>query len=225
MSGIKDFSLESTVLFAKLLTFISFQIVEFVKKQSNILILLLFSNERFENIKYKNMKRLVFSILNLSFLLMSCQGQTHKEENEVAGSDLQITEAVKAEEVQVQTTTEGASIIKLNMYEYAKLVHDYKNNPNWKYNGKLPCVVDFYADWCRPCKMMDPIMEKLAKEYEGKVIFYKVNIDENKELATAYAINSIPFFLFCPMNGQAQSALGMMLEDDMRKAIESVLMQ
>ncbi len=171
------------------------------------------------------MKQLSFSVLSFAFLLMSCQAQTDKVKNEAI--DLaQTTIAVEAaqEEVQAQNPVSGEPI-KLDMYEYMKLVHDYKTNTNWKYNGTLPCIVDFYADWCRPCKMMEPTMEKLAKEYAGKIIIYKVNIDENKELASVYAINSIPFFLFCPMNGQPQSALGMMSEDDMRKAIESVLMQ
>ena len=104
-------------------------------------------------------------------------------------------------------------------------VHDYKNMTTWKYKGDKPCIVDFYADWCRPCKMMDPILEKIAKEYEGKIIIYKINIDENKDIAQAFQINSIPFFLFCPLEEQAQSAMGMMSEENLRTAIKDVLKQ
>ncbi len=167
------------------------------------------------------MKKLVFSILCLSLMFISCQAQADKMQNEDQTSTAQASVDSKINpENQVSGTP-----MQINTEEFIKLVHDFKSNPGWKFNGNKPCVVDFYADWCRPCKMMDPIMEKLAKEYDGKINFYKVNIDQNKELAQAYNISSIPFFLFCSINGQPQASMGMMAEEDLRKALDSILNQ
>ena len=171
------------------------------------------------------MKRLFYSILGISLLMLSCNSGTKNSQN----SDTNPTEAEVAApiaEPEPQTTASSSGIlIKINAKEFMEKVHDYKNMTTWKYKGDKPCIVDFYADWCRPCKMMDPILEKIAKEYEGKIIIYKINIDENKDIAQAFQINSIPFFLFCPLEGQAQSAMGMMSEENLRTAIKDVLKQ
>lgn len=91
---------------------------------------------------------------------------------------------------------------QLNKDEFLKKIANYEKNPNeWVYLGDKPCVIDFYADWCRPCKMAAPILDSLAHEYRGKVLFYKINTDVERELSAAFGIRSIPAFLFCPKKG------------------------
>ena len=100
-------------------------------------------------------------------------------------------------------------MVKLTAESFQKLVWNYKKNPqDWVFLGDQPVIIDFYADWCRPCKMVAPIMEELSKEYKGKVRIYKVNTDEQRELAGLFNINSIPAMLFVPKNGKPQMTVG-----------------
>ncbi len=108
---------------------------------------------------------------------------------------------------------------------FKKLVYDYPKNPNeWVYVGKQPCIIDFYADWCRPCKMVAPIMEELAAEYKGKVVFYKINTDEEKELAQAFNIQSIPAILYVPVTGKPQMAVGLSGKEAYIQQIQTLLL-
>lgn len=167
------------------------------------------------------MKRLIIISLSFLFTFTSCQAQTKKVENMHQATT---SEAPIHNEVEVVKEEAIVNVpVEINTEEYIKLIHDFKTFSFWKFNGNKPCVVDFYADWCRPCKMMEPTIAKLAKEYAGKVNFYKVNVDKNKELAQAYGVSSIPFFLFCSNSEQPQASMGMMSEDDMRNVIESML--
>jgi thioredoxin len=95
----------------------------------------------------------------------------------------------------------AGEVIVLNKADFIKHVWDYKKNPDqWIYAGTLPCIIDFYADWCGPCRRVAPIMKDLAKEYKGKVLFYKVNVDNEQELSSIFQIKSIPAYLFIPPN-------------------------
>lgn len=91
---------------------------------------------------------------------------------------------------------------------FLEKVFDYEKNQEWKFEGSLPCLIDFYADWCGPCKMVAPILEELSKEFEGKINIYKVNTEVEQELAAAFGIRSIPSLLFCPKEGKPQMAMG-----------------
>lgn len=102
-------------------------------------------------------------------------------------------------------------------------VFNYETNKEWKFEGDKPCMIDFYADWCGPCKMVAPILEELATEYEGKVDIYKVNTEEEQELAAVFGIRSIPSLLFVPLEGQPQMAMGALPKDTFIKAIKDVL--
>ena len=93
----------------------------------------------------------------------------------------------------------------------------------WKFEGDKPCVIDFYADWCGPCKTVAPVLEELAKEYDGELNVYKVNTEEEQELASAFGIRSIPSFLFVPATGQPQMAMGALPKDTFVKAFKDVL--
>jgi thioredoxin 1 len=103
-------------------------------------------------------------------------------------------------------------------------VFNYEKNTEWKFEGALPCLIDFYADWCSPCKMVAPILEELSKEYDGKINIYKVNTEDEQELAAAFGIRSIPSLLFCPMEGQPQMAMGALPKQSLIQAIEDVLL-
>jgi thioredoxin len=106
---------------------------------------------------------------------------------------------------------------------FKQKVFNYETNKDWKFEGELPCLVDFYADWCGPCKMVAPILEELADEYAGKMNVYKVNTEEEQELASVFGIQSIPSLLFIPKEGQPQMAMGALPKDTFKKAFKEVL--
>lgn len=109
---------------------------------------------------------------------------------------------------------------------FKKLVYNYQKNPkNWVYEGKLPCVIDFYADWCRPCRMVAPIMEELANQYKGKVVFYKVNTDQEMELSQTFNIRSIPVILYVPANEKPQMSVGLSGKEEYTEQIKSLLLK
>jgi len=113
---------------------------------------------------------------------------------------------------------------QLTRETFLEKVFDYEKNTEWKFAGELPCVIDFYADWCGPCKMVAPIMDELSKEYAGKVNFYKVNTDEEQELAGAFGIQSIPSILFVPRTDKPQMAVGALPKNTMQQVIDKELL-
>jgi thioredoxin 1 len=113
---------------------------------------------------------------------------------------------------------------QMNGDMFKTMIWDYQKNPEqWVFNGDLPCIIDFYADWCRPCRLVSPIMEELAGEYKGRIRIFKVNTDHEKELASMFRINSIPAVMLIPKNGQPQMAVGAQPKDAYLKAISDVL--
>ena len=110
--------------------------------------------------------------------------------------------------------------------EFLKKVVDYETNPNdWKYLGDKPAIIDFYADWCGPCKKMAPDIEKLSKEYAGKIYIYKVNVDKEQELASAFGIQSLPTIWFVPMKGDPRMSVGALTKVQMKDMIDKVLLK
>ena len=107
--------------------------------------------------------------------------------------------------------------------EFQQKVFNFETNKEWKYEGDLPCIIDFYADWCQPCKMVSPILEELSKEYEGKMHVYKVNTENEQELASIFGIRSIPSMLFIPMADKPQMAVGALPKDSIMQAMKEVL--
>ncbi len=102
-------------------------------------------------------------------------------------------------------------------------VFNYEKNKEWTFEGDLPCIIDFYADWCGPCKAIAPVLEALSEEYKGKINIYKVDTEAQQELAAAFAIRSIPSMLFCPEEGQPQMANGALPKQQLEQIIEDVL--
>ncbi len=105
---------------------------------------------------------------------------------------------------------------------FLQKVFDYQNNKEWKFQGELPCIIDFYADWCQPCKLVAPIMEELSQEYAGKINFYKVDTEAEQELAAVFGIRSIPSILFCPKDDKPQMAVGALPKESFKQAIADV---
>lgn len=108
---------------------------------------------------------------------------------------------------------------------FKKKVFNFETEKEWKFNGALPCIIDFYADWCGPCKMVAPVLEELSKEYAGKVDIYKVNTDTECELAGVFGIQSIPSILFCPKVGPPQMKMGAMPKPQFVKDINDILLK
>ena len=102
-------------------------------------------------------------------------------------------------------------------------VFDFENNKQWKFAGDKPCIIDFYAEWCGPCKKLAPTVEQIAKDYQGKINVYKVNVDEQQELAGAFGVQGIPAVLFCPQTDKPQMSTGYITRTDFDKAIKEVL--
>lgn len=113
----------------------------------------------------------------------------------------------------------------LTAQAFKEKVFNYEANQEWKYEGNLPCIIDFYADWCQPCKMVAPILEELSNEYEGKINIFKVNTEEEQELSAVFGIRSIPSVLFCPMNEQPQMAQGALPKQSFKQAIDDILLK
>lgn len=106
---------------------------------------------------------------------------------------------------------------------FMEKVFNYEQNSEWKYEGDLPAIIDFYADWCGPCKMVAPILEEISEEYKDKLHVYKVNTDEEQELAGAFGIQSIPSILFIPMEDRPQMAAGALPKPTLLQAMKDIL--
>jgi len=117
------------------------------------------------------------------------------------------------------------TIEHLTKETFLEKVFNFEKNTDWKFEGKLPCIIDFYADWCGPCKMVAPILEELAVEYAGKINIYKIDTEAEQELAGAFGIRSIPSMLFVPMANQPQMSVGALPKDALKKAIGDVLLK
>lgn len=112
---------------------------------------------------------------------------------------------------------------QLTKATFLEKVFNYEQNKEWKYEGDVPAIIDFYADWCGPCKMIAPILEELSEEYADKIKIYKIDTEAEQELSMAFGIRSIPSMLFCPMNEQPQMATGALPKNELKNIIESVL--
>ena len=103
-------------------------------------------------------------------------------------------------------------------------VFDYEKNQDWKFSGELPAIIDFWAPWCGPCRMVGPVLEELSEEYKGKVNIYKVNTDEEQELGSVFGIRSIPSILFVPLEVQPKMAVGALPKESIKHTIDKELL-
>lgn len=162
------------------------------------------------------------STLLLSFLFVgllaftSCKGK--------AGNDQ--TSTSNPETSQQVDKKAGSGPVHLTKTEFLKKIADYEKNPKeWKYLGDKPAIIDFYADWCGPCKMVAPLLEQLSEEYAGQIYVYKVDVDKETDLARDFGIQSIPTIWFVPMKGDPQVVQGALPKEQLKEYVEKILLK
>ena len=111
----------------------------------------------------------------------------------------------------------------LTKQDFLNKVFDYENNKEWKFEGDKPAIIDFWAEWCAPCRMVAPVLEELSEEYKDQINIYKVNTEQEQELAAAFGIQSIPSLLFIPVSDKPQMAAGALPKESFKKLINDVL--
>lgn len=137
---------------------------------------------------------------------------------------VEMTGAVRPDEETAAKEKPTTRVVHITKADFLKKVYDFEKNPDeWKYLGSQPAIVDFYADWCGPCRQLSPVLDELAKEYSGKLTIYKVNVDNERGLATFFGIRSIPTLLFIPMKGKPQRSLGALSKTELKGLIKDVL--
>jgi thioredoxin 1 len=151
------------------------------------------------------MKRFFFvTIIGVSLLLQNCKAENPKSS--------------------IDSNSKGIAIIHLTNAEFKKMIFNYESNKEWKYEGQLPAIVDFYADWCAPCRQLSPIVEEIAKEYNGKIVVYKVDTVKEQILAQNLGITGLPTLLFIPAKGKPQVSMGLLPKADLVKAVNEILL-
>lgn len=116
------------------------------------------------------------------------------------------------------------SVIVLTNEVFKQKIFNYDLNKSWKFEGSLPVIIDFYATWCGPCRQLSPLVEEIAKKYQGKIIVYKVDTDQEQLLAQTMGISSLPTLLFIPTKGQPRSTMGAIPKETIEKAVNEVLL-
>lgn len=119
----------------------------------------------------------------------------------------------------------GETVKPLSDQSFKQLIYNYETNKEWKFEGKLPVIVDFYADWCGPCRVLSPRVEAIAKKYEGKILVYKVNTDDEPKLAQSLGIQNLPTLLFIPVKGQPRATMGALPMETLEKTVSEVLLK
>ncbi len=157
----------------------------------------------------------IFSIVLIASIgLLGCGSSNGKnnQENEKTTSS-------------TSSTPETGKVIQMNKAMFIEKVFNYEENPNdWKFRGDKPCIIDFYADWCGPCKKVAPVMAELAEQYKDQIVIYKVDTDKERELAQIFNIRSIPSILYCPAQGQPQMTMGALPKAEFEKMIKELLL-
>lgn len=137
----------------------------------------------------------------------------------------QTTSGEPVKSATASANSEEGKVVQMNKAMFLERVFNYEKNPDtWVYEGNKPAIIDFYADWCGPCKKIAPIMAQLAEEYKDQIVIYKVDTDKERELAQVFQIRSIPSILFIPAEGQPQMTMGALPKAEFEKMIKEVLL-
>jgi thioredoxin 1 len=149
-------------------------------------------------------KKITFSVIIFSLFFITCKSEK---------PDSSGTKTAAASEV-TPLTNEG----------FKKMVFNYEVNKEWKFEGSKPVIIDFYADWCAPCRQLSPLVEEIAKEYSGKIIVYKVDTEKEKALTQSVGITGLPTLLFIPAKGKPQASMGFVSKESLVKAVNEILL-
>lgn len=147
--------------------------------------------------------RIIILSLIASLFFINCKPEKRTDGNAAAGG--------------------SGPVIQMTDATFRKLVFDYSGSKEWKYKGKLPAIIDFYAVWCAPCRQLSPLVEEIAKEYEGKIVVYKVDTDQERELSQSMGITGLPTLLFIPAEGKPQLGVGFMPKESLVKGVNEIL--
>lgn len=162
------------------------------------------------------MKKTALILIATIVFLSSCNNKTEAQQKTIKTEINNNTNNKK---------TTNMKTVHLTKAEFLAKVANYEANPTeWKYLGDKPCIIDFYATWCGPCKAIAPVLEELAAEYGNDIYIYKVDVDKEEELAAAFSIRSVPTILFVPMSGAPQMVQGGLPKATFKQAIEEVLL-
>lgn len=172
-----------------------------------------------------------FALLSVLWF-SSCGGSANPDKKpDSSVTPASMTDQANTNESQTGNNTatasvEVGSVIQLTNAIFLDQVYDYRKDPKkWVFKGDKPCIIDFYADWCRPCKMVAPIMAEFSEKYKGQVVIYKVNVDQERELAQFFGIQSIPTVFFCPAKGEPQMTQGALPKETYEKIVTDFLLQ
>jgi len=169
------------------------------------------------------MKKTGYLLVLITFMFISCNGTSGSKDGKTPPgvTTMQATDGGSA-----KTGGEAGKLEHLTAQTFKLKVMDYEKNPqNWVFEGDKPAIVDFYADWCRPCRMIAPILEELAVEYEGKINVYKVDTEAQRELASVFGIQSLPTVLFIPMQGKPSMQKGALSKEAYKQIIDDLLLK
>ena len=178
------------------------------------------------------MKKNVCLYAMMALAVMGCSQNNKKQEGSSKGLPSRVKSeskagAEKADQSVAGSSNQSASAGKVQVLtasDFRKKIMDYESHPEeWVFAGFRPAIIDFYTTWCGPCKMMTPMVESLAGKYAGKIDFYKVDIDQEPELASVFGIRSIPTFLFIPMKGNPTIQMGAMQKEDFEEIIGKMM--
>ena len=180
------------------------------------------------------MKKSLYLLAGVLFIsIVGCQGQSDAKPEGQPESSIEKTgtAAKQVEATMAETNTARQAPLHITKADFLRLVMDYEKSPDkWAFKGDVPCVIDFYADWCAPCRITSPILEELSGEYAGRINIYKVDIEQERELASVFGVQSIPTFLFCPVTGSPTISSGIAntpeaTKEMFRKQIEELLLK
>ena len=161
----------------------------------------------------------------LAIALFSCNGNKSKENTDSSVAEKEMPAVEKTASDGPLTAAKEGKVQHINTTQFVNYVNDFKASSTFKLKSELPCVIDFYADWCKPCKMISPFLDELAMEYKGKINFLKINVDNEAEVANFYQIQAIPAMMFCPTKGNYSMEVGGSDKASIKKNVEKYVVK